>query len=84
MIHGNNGDFEIAQKQKYSTEPFLKRPEESGNKCIEAQLKSRRPKAKAQEGSKDSKQPISKKADEVTEKPGISTVSKNRWRDPVR
>lgn len=83
LSHGNDGDFEMAQKQKCSTETFFKRPEESGNKCIEAQPKSRKPKGKAQQGSKNSKQPISKKADEVTEKPGKSTISKNRWRDPI-
>ena len=70
----------MAQEQKSSTEPFLKRPEEPGNKCIEVQPKSRKPKVKAQEGSKDSKQPVSKKEDEVTAKPG---KSKHRWRDPV-
>ena len=57
--------------------------EESGSKCIEAQPKFRKPEEKVQESSKESKQPISKKTDEVTKKPGTSTISKNRWRDPL-
>ena len=83
LSHGNDGDSKMPPKQKRSTKSYLKRPEESRNKCIEAQPKSRKPEGKAQEGPKESKQPISKKADEVTNKTGKSTTSKNRWRDPI-
>ena len=63
--------------------PSQKRPGESGDKRTKAQPKSRKLEKKSQESPKESKRPISKKANEDTKKPGKSKISKNRWRDPI-
>ncbi|KAL8796606.1 MAG: hypothetical protein Q9195_000996 [Heterodermia aff. obscurata] len=82
LSHSNNGDFKMPRKQKHSKESTRKRPKDSGNKCRKAQPKSKEIE-KSQERLKESKQTISKEADDITKKPGKSTISKNRWKDPT-
>ena len=81
--HGNDGDVTTVPKKKHSSVFLLKPLEVSENKCMESQPKSRKPGGKTQEVPKESKQPISKKANEDTKKPGKSRISKNRWRDAI-